>query len=72
MRPVERSELVQVLEIATRGLLDVKLEARHVVGLLGDKWDRADLAKVVDGIERLEEQRVQEVSSRVGLYEWTD
>lgn len=61
IRPPTEQELQQVLQIAFGGLVEVKEQARLLVVELDERWDRADLARMVRGIEEDESARIKAV-----------
>lgn len=63
IRPPNEAELAEILRIAFEGLLAVRSEIQSARLVLRDTWARGDLEKVVGEVERLEEERLKEVSS---------
>ncbi|POY74860.1 hypothetical protein BMF94_2133 [Rhodotorula taiwanensis] len=64
IRPPTEQELQQVLQIAFGGLVEVKEQARLLVVELDERWDRADLARMVRGIEEDESARIKATLER--------
>ncbi|KAK4049101.1 hypothetical protein OIO90_005571 [Microbotryomycetes sp. JL221] len=64
IRAPNDEEITQIVTITMQGLLDIKLEMKQLQTLLIDKYNRKDLANLIQQIEQFEQDKLKHTVER--------